>query len=111
MFVSFISSYYETIVSIFLLLVSFVSTVATLCKARRSEARAEIVSKVPEIVDQIESVLPNGFGDVKLGLVLRQIEKLCRASRVPFDEVFMSKQVEKVLAAPTKKKNKSDKEV
>jgi len=106
---SFIQSYYETIISIFLLLVSFVSTIATLRKARRSEARAEIVAQIPEIVAQIESLLPNGFGDVKLGFVLRQLEKLCSAARVSFDKSYMTEQVEKVLAAPSK--NKSDKEV
>lgn len=106
---SFFKSYYETLISLFLLLVSFVSSIATLCKARKSKAFVKIVSQIPEIVSQVESVLPNGFGNVKLGYVLRQLEKLCNSSHVVFDKLYMSEQVEKVLSAPSK--NKSSKEV
>lgn len=107
--ISYIKSNYENIITLAFLLVSFVCNFATLRKARKSETLVRIVSSIPEIISQVESVLPNGFGDVKLGFVLRQIEKLCIASRVPFDKLYMTEQVEKVLSAPTK--NISDKEV
>lgn len=107
--VKFILSNYEKIISLALLLVSFISSLAFARKEQKTKSLLQIVSQIPEIVSQIESLMPNGFGDVKLGFVLRSIEKLCASSHVTFDKAFMTEQVEKVLAAPSC--NKSSKEV
>lgn len=106
--IDFLQSNYEKLISITSLVVCFVISCFNSVKAKRAQKSVEVVSAIAEIVAEVESVLPNGFGSVKLAFVLRQIEKLCAAYHLPFDKSFYSEQVEKVLSAPSKSMSKKE---
>lgn len=96
--------HYELIISAFLSLGGCIASFVSLVKTRRSEALTEIVNQVPVLCSQIESLFPYGNGSVKLHYVLSQVEKLCKASRLVFDQSYFKEIVEKVLTAPSSKK-------
>lgn len=105
----FIFSNYQVFLSAFSAIVGFIVCIISYIKALRQKKYSEILSKIPEVVAQIESIFPHGNGDIKLGFVLRSIERMCNEARVSFDKSNVLELVEKVLSAPTK--NKSNEEV
>lgn len=98
--INFLRSNYEALISCVLAAISVVIGIVSAVRAKRGKAAAYILSAIPELCSEIESLFPCGFGSVKLGFVLRQLEKLCCAYKVKFDKQYFTEQVEKVLNAP-----------
>ena len=98
--IHFLMNNYETIISCVFALFSFIIGIISAVRSKRSKAAVYIISQIPELCSEIESLFPNGFGSVKFGFVIRQIEKLCSLYGVSFDRQFYTEQVERVLSAP-----------
>lgn len=99
---------WQSIVSFGLVLVSFIISLISRSQAKRSSAAVDVVSQIAELCAEVESLFPVGFGDIKRGFVLRQVEKLCSSLHIKFDKAKVLEQIEKVLSAPCKYESKKE---
>lgn len=102
--IDFFLEYYAVIIDAVVCFVAFLYGCVAERKSKKSRGVVEILSQLPEMVSQVESVFPVGNGNVKLGFVLRWIEKLCDSKKLPFDKAYFTELIENILAAPTSNK-------
>ena len=64
---------------------------------------AQILQKLPNIINQVEKLIGRGSGEVKRSLVLNQIQMLCLQNDIDFVEEDFIAEIEKILSTPQKK--------
>lgn len=64
---------------------------------------AQIVQKLPAIINKVEKLIGCGSGEVKLQLVLNEVQMLCLQNSVEYVEEDFKVEIEKILTTPQKK--------
>ena len=75
---------------------------------------AQIVQQLPEIICEVEKLLPSTdsvkYGTQKLALALNKVEMICLKSNVTFDKSAFTFEIEKILSTPQKGDEKHENE-
>lgn len=108
MFIDFLKTHYELIISCLFLLISFI--LALFRKKSKfnlmDEIKSFILSVLPEIINSVET---DGNGETKLLLVLKEIQLLLvkKYNFYDFDSIqnFVIESIENILSTPKKKED------
>lgn len=102
-----IITYSTTAVSVIAILFSIIKGIINRKNNTNTEGTLklnEIVSQIPEIISEAETLYGGGMGLAKLNYVLQKIQIKCITQQVEYNEKEIKNKIEEVLTAPQKKK-------
>ena len=70
-------------------------------KAQKLVELAKVVQKLPEYINEAETIFGTGTGTAKMAYVLNKVQMACMQNKVEYNENQFKVEIEKILATPT----------
>lgn len=70
-------------------------------KAQKLVELAKVVQKLPEYINEAETIFGGGTGIAKMTYVLNKVQTACMLNKVEYNENQFKVEIEKILATPT----------
>lgn len=95
----------EAIIGITIAAISIVATIITLWKGKKTKTLNNILSKIPEYINEAESIFGSGFGIAKLSYVTNKVQIDCVKSNIKISDSDIQSKIESTLSTPQSKTN------
>ena len=69
--------------------------------AQKMVELAKVVQKLPEFINEAETIFGSGTGTAKMAYVLNKVQMACMQNNVEFNENQFKVEIEKILNTPT----------